>query len=131
MYIINLRYAHLNPIFRLHNIHLVFSTCPHKYKLMLCTEKPVLKNRFQDFWYTNFNNHLIFSKMINMYLKAKNSLHTPRILCSMSCKFEQENLPVPGRRCSRNAAQHILEVVPGPSHASQQDSGEESDFGRR
>merc|ERR1719432_651295 len=44
---------------------------------------------------------------------------------------DEENLPVPGRRRSRNAAQHILEVVPGPSHASQQDSGEESDFGRR
>jgi len=40
-------------------------------------------------------------------------------------------LSAPGRRRSRNAAQHILEVVPGPSRASQQDSGEESDFGRR
>ena len=41
MYISNLKYAHLTSVFRLHNIHLVFSTCPHKYKWLLCTEKPV------------------------------------------------------------------------------------------
>ena len=33
----------LTPIFRLHNIHLVFSICQHKYKWILCTENPVFK----------------------------------------------------------------------------------------
>ena len=28
----NLKYAHLTPIFRQHNIHLVSSNCQHKYK---------------------------------------------------------------------------------------------------
>ena len=49
LYIRNLKYAYLTPIFRLQNIHLMFSTCPHKYKWILCTEKPVLNASFQDF----------------------------------------------------------------------------------
>ena len=40
-YIRNLKYAPFNTIFRLHNNHLVFTTCKHKYKLILCIE-----NRF-------------------------------------------------------------------------------------
>ena len=48
-YLRNLKYAHLTPIFRLHNIHLVFSTHQHKHKWILCTEKPVLNGSFQDF----------------------------------------------------------------------------------
>ena len=44
----NLKNTHLTPIFRLHNIHLVFSTCPHKYKWILCTENPVLKASFDN-----------------------------------------------------------------------------------
>ena len=42
VYIRNLKYCTLNTIFRQHNIHLVFSTCQHKYKWILCIEKPVL-----------------------------------------------------------------------------------------
>jgi hypothetical protein len=80
LYIRNLKYAHLTSVFWQHNIHLVSSTCQHKYKWILCTEKPVLNVSFQDFWYTNINNHLFcFEKTINMYLKAKNSLHATRI----------------------------------------------------
>ena len=41
LYIRNLKNAHLKSIFRQNNIHLVSSTCQHKYKLILCT-----KNRF-------------------------------------------------------------------------------------
>ena len=55
----NIKYAHLTPSFWLHNINLVFSTCPHIYKWILCTENPVLNTIFQDFWCTNINNHLI------------------------------------------------------------------------
>ena len=50
-------HAHLTSILRLHTIHLVFSTCPLKYKCILCTEKPVFDVSFQDFWWTN--KHLI------------------------------------------------------------------------
>ena len=53
LYIKNLKYTHLTPIFRQHNIHLVSSTCQHKYKWIVCTEKPVLNASFQDFWCTN------------------------------------------------------------------------------
>ena len=42
LYIRNFKYVYLTPIFLLHNIHLVFSTCPHKYKWILCTAKLVL-----------------------------------------------------------------------------------------
>ena len=77
LYIRNLKYAHLTPIFRRHNIHLVSSTCQHKYRWILCTEKPVLNATFQDFWFTNIKNHLIcFEKTVNMYLKAKNNTNT-------------------------------------------------------
>ena len=46
LYIRNLRYAHLAPFIRLHNIQLVFSTCPHKYQKILCStviKKQLLK----------------------------------------------------------------------------------------
>ena len=58
------------PIFRLHNIYLVFSTCPHKYKWILCTEKPF----FFNFWCSKINNNLICferKKYMYTYLKAK------------------------------------------------------------
>ena len=60
MYIRNLKYAHLTPIFQLHNIH-----------LYLCTEK-VLNLSFHDFLCTKINNNLIcFKKMkMNSYLKT-------------------------------------------------------------
>ena len=75
-YIRNLKYAHLTPIFRQHNIHFVSSTCQHKYKWILCTEKPVLNASSQDFWCTNINNHLFcFEKTITTYFKAINSIH--------------------------------------------------------
>ena len=87
MYIINLKYAHLTSVFRQHDIHLVSSTCQHKYKWILCTEKLVLNASFQDFWCTKINNHLFcFEKMITTYLKAKNSLHATRI-SSFKCVF--------------------------------------------
>ena len=47
LYIRNLKYCTVNTIFRQHNIHLVFSTCQHKYKWILCTENPVLNTSFQ------------------------------------------------------------------------------------
>ena len=59
LYIKNLKYCSFKTIFRQHNIHLVFSTCQNKYKLILCTEKPVLNASFHDFWCTNIDNHLI------------------------------------------------------------------------
>ena len=49
IHIVHLKYAHLSPFFRLHNINFVFSTCPHKYKYILSNEKPVLKTSFQDY----------------------------------------------------------------------------------
>ena len=59
---------HLTTIFRLPNIHLVFSTCPHKYKFIFCTKNPVLNASFKDLSFkiiTNMNNHLIcFEKII-------------------------------------------------------------------
>ena len=76
----NLKYAHLTPIFWQHNIHLVTSTCQHKYKWILCTEKPVFIASFQDFWFTNINNHrFCFEKTITTYLKTKIFLHATRI----------------------------------------------------
>ena len=87
MYIRNLKYAHLTSVSRQHNIHLVSSTCQHKYKWILCTEKPILNASFQDFWCTNINNHLFcFKKTITTYLKAKNSPHATRI-SSFKCVF--------------------------------------------
>ena len=69
----------LNTIFD-NTINLVFSTCQHKYKWILFTEKLVLNMSFQVFWCTNINNYLIcFEKTISTYLKDKNSLHTTRI----------------------------------------------------
>ena len=51
--------AHLTHIFRQHNIHFIFSTYQHRYKLILCTGKLVLNASFQDFWCRNIHNHLI------------------------------------------------------------------------
>ena len=83
LYIRNLKYCTFNTIFRQHYIHLEFFTCQHKYKWILSTEKLGLNASFQDFWCTNTNNHLIgFEKTINIYLKAKNFLHTTRISSS-------------------------------------------------
>ena len=44
---IHSKYGDLTPIFRLFNIHLVFSNCPYKYKCILCTVKPVLNPSFK------------------------------------------------------------------------------------
>ena len=68
MCIRNLKYAHLTPIFWIHNIHLVFSTWSHKYKWILWTEKPVFNLSFQDFWCTNINNHLTCSVRNDKYV---------------------------------------------------------------
>ena len=74
-------YAHSTPIFRLRNIHLVFSTCPHKYKWILCTENPVLNASFQNFLCTNINNHPICcEKLVIKYLKARNSIHAKQTI---------------------------------------------------
>ena len=82
-YIRNLKYCTFNTIFRQHNIYFVLSTCQHKYKWILCTEKLVLNANFQDFWCANLNIHLFFFSKKNdnytTYLKAKNSLHATRI----------------------------------------------------
>ena len=53
LYIRNLKNAHLTLIFWLHNIHLVFSTCPHKYEWILCTETLVLNASFEDLYTVN------------------------------------------------------------------------------
>ena len=80
LYIRNLKYTHLTSVFRQHNIHLVSTTCQHKYKWILCIEKPVLNASFQDFRCPNINIHLFyFEKTISTYLKAKNSLHATLI----------------------------------------------------
>ena len=42
--------------------------CQHKYKWILCTEKPVLNASFQYFLCKNITNHL---NSMNTYLKAK------------------------------------------------------------
>ena len=63
-----IRKLRLTPVFRQHNIHLVFSTCQHKYKWILCTEKPVSNASFQDFWSANINNHLICFEKNNKFL---------------------------------------------------------------
>ena len=71
LYIRNLKYAHLTSVFRQHNINLVSSTCHHKYKCILRTEKPVLNTSFQDFLCTNINNHLFcFEKYDNYVFKS-------------------------------------------------------------
>ena len=54
MYIKNIKCSHLTPVFQLRNINLEFSTCPHKFKWLLCTEKPDLK-----FLMYNLDNHMI------------------------------------------------------------------------
>ena len=77
LYIRNFKYAHLTPIFQIHKINLVFSTCPHKYKWILSTDKPVLNESFQDFWCTKINNHLICfeKKKKNIYQKIPHKQH--------------------------------------------------------
>ena len=76
LYIRNLKFAHLTHIFRLHYIHLEFVTCPHKFKWMLCTDKPVFNACFKDIYCTNINSHLIC--FVIMCLKAKNYPYTTR-----------------------------------------------------
>ena len=49
LYIRNLKYAHLTLVFRQQYVHLVFTTCQHKYKWILCTKKTVSNASFQDF----------------------------------------------------------------------------------
>ena len=71
MYIRNLKNGHLTPIFLQHNIHLVSSTCQHKYKWILCTEKPVLNASFQDFWCTNITVLFRKNDSYNVRTKAK------------------------------------------------------------
>ena len=46
----NLKYTYLTPLFQLQNIHFVISTCPHKYKWILCNVywKTVLNGCIQD-----------------------------------------------------------------------------------
>ena len=63
-YIRNLKYAHLTTIFRLHNSHLVFSTCPHKYKWLFCIENPVLNARLK----IRYIQHKLLA--INIYLSS-------------------------------------------------------------
>ena len=79
LYIRNIKYCTFNTIFRQHNIHLVFYTCQHKYKRILCTINQVLNASFQDFWCSNINNHLIYFDQfpthheflaLNMYLSS-------------------------------------------------------------
>ena len=41
LYIRNLKYANFTPVFRLHNIYLELSTCPHKFGWILCADKVV------------------------------------------------------------------------------------------
>ena len=60
--------------FSVHNIHLVFSTCPHKYKWILCTEKPAFEASFQYFFqyflksiFRLDNIHLVFSTCPHKY----------------------------------------------------------------
>ena len=83
MHIRNVECVLLTPVFWLHNIHLEFSiSCPHKFKWILCTNRPVLNTSFQDLWCTNISNQLIgFDKdEKNMYLNDKNSYHTKKCL---------------------------------------------------
>ena len=75
LYIRNLIYCTFNTIFRQHNIHLVFSTCQHKYKWTLCTEKQVLTPIFKDFWCTNINIHLICFDKYNKFLFKRLKIH--------------------------------------------------------
>ena len=59
LYLRNLKYAHLTPIFRLNNIHFEFSTCQYKLKRFLCNEKPVLNESKMSDICTNINDYQI------------------------------------------------------------------------
>ena len=83
LYIRNLKYAHLTPVFRQDNIHLVLSTFCHKYKWILCTEKPVSNASFQDFWCTNMNIHLICFE--NLQWRTFYELSLIIFCCSLEC----------------------------------------------
>ena len=74
LYIRNLKYSHLKPIFRRHNIHLVSSTSqiPTQIQMDIVSPKSGFKREF-----SNINNHLFF-------LKAKNSLHATRISLALN-----------------------------------------------
>ena len=50
--------AHLKPIFRQHNINLVFSTLPTQIQMDIVYRKTGFKREFSRFM-TNINNHLI------------------------------------------------------------------------
>ena len=93
MYIKNLKHAHLTPVFRLHNIHLVFSNCTHKYKKILCTEKPVLNASFKDFLCTKINNHSS-EKKDKYVFKGINSLHTTQISSLFIVFFEKSDAKI-------------------------------------
>ena len=78
LYIRNLKYAHLTPIFWQHNIHLVSSYLPTQIQINIVHRKTGFKRKFSRC--TNMNNHLFcFEKTITMYLKAKNYLHATQI----------------------------------------------------
>ena len=92
MFIRKLEHAHLTPIFQLHNIHLVFSTCPHIYKCILCFENPVLNVSLQVFgWSKNYLIIWCFKNTITTYLRAKNSLHTTRSFKYVFVVFSEKN----------------------------------------
>ena len=78
MYIRNLKYAHLTPVFRQHNIHLLFYR-QHKYIWIFCTEKPDSNANFQEYkWSSDFFSKKTIDMFLNSNLKAINSLHTTR-----------------------------------------------------
>ena len=77
----NIYTFNLTPVFRPQNIHLKFSTCPNQFKRILCTEKPVLSSKSQDFRCTNLKGYCISNHLICFEKdeKYENYPHTTRI----------------------------------------------------
>ena len=59
LYIKNLKYPHRTPVLFKAQYPFKTTVCSHKFKLLFCTKKTVLKVGFKDFWCTIINKHQI------------------------------------------------------------------------
>ena len=76
LYIRNLWYLHLIPVFQLHNEYCEFSYCTHKFKWLLCTENQFLNAGFKI---SNFQIwifiRLVLKRTVQAYFKAIIRIH--------------------------------------------------------
>ena len=76
-----------------------FSTCPHKFKWLLCTENPVLKADYEISIIMRF----VLKKTIGTYSKAKS--------CPKQHKFQALNMCLSSFQIKSDAKTYILTIL--------------------